>query len=150
MSNSQSLYTSDEEIEAVVRGFESCATTPAEFSHRAHLTVALSYLHLSHLTIPEATARMRESLYRFLDQHAIDRRKYNETITLFWIKLLRSSLDRKDETRPFVALANEILETIGDSRIIYNYYSKEHLSSDEARRVWIEPDVKPLDFEDQS
>lgn len=146
MTDSKSCYKTGDEIEAVVRGFESGTTTPSEFTHRAHLTVALSYLYLSRLTIPEATARMRESLFHFLDHHGVDRQKYNETTTLFWIKLVHNLLERRDKTRPFVDITNEILETIGDSQLIYAYYGKELLSSDEARRRWIEPDVKPLDF----
>lgn len=146
MIDSKNRYETDDEIEAVAHGFESCTTMPSEFNHRAHLTVALSYLHSSRLTIPEATARMRAGLYRFLDRHGIDRRKYNETVTLFWIKLVRSFLDRTDTTRTLAEIANEMLESIGDPQLIFSYYSKEHLSSDEARRMWIEPDVKPLDF----
>lgn len=139
-------YTSRDEIEAIVHGFESCATPDSEFDHRAHLTVALSYLHLYELTIPEATKRMRTGLYRFLDHHGHDRQKYHETITLFWIKLVQSFLERTDASRRVADLANEMNDLYGNSQFIYNYYSKERLSSDEARRGWIEPDVKPLDF----
>lgn len=146
MTDPQNYYTSLDEIEAVVQGFENCTTPDSEFDHRAHLTVALSYLHLYGLTISEATARMRAGLYRFLDHHGHDRQKYNETITLFWIKLVRSFLDRTDASRPIADLANEMNDLYGKSQLIFNYYSKERLSSDEARKGWIEPDVKPLDF----
>jgi hypothetical protein len=146
VTDSKNNYQSTDEIEAIVRDFESCTTPPAEFSHRSHLTVALSYLHLSGLSIAEAATRMRTGLYRFLDHHGIDRQKYNETITLFWIKRVNSFLNRTDTTRSLASIANEMIETCGDSQLIYNYYSKEILSSDEARRMWIEPDVKPLDF----
>ena len=67
-------YSHDEEIEAVVRGFESCVTPPSEFSHSAHLTVAFSYLHLDRLTVAETTERMRAGLHRYLDHHGVDRR----------------------------------------------------------------------------
>ena len=58
MSATKSYYNRDDEIEAVVRGFESCATKPAAFDHCAHLTVAFSYLHLSHLSVAQARERM--------------------------------------------------------------------------------------------
>jgi hypothetical protein len=145
VTDSQSCYQSNDEIEAVVRGFESCTTTPSEFTHRAHLTVALSYLYLSHLTVSEATARMRESLFHFLDHHAVDRQKYNETITIFWIKLIRNFLEQTDTTRPLAIIANEMIESLSDPQLIHSYYSRERLSSNEARRRWIEPDVKPLE-----
>jgi hypothetical protein len=144
---SDSNYKSKGEIEAIVRGFESCATSPAEFSHSAHLTVAFSYLHLSHLTVAQAAERMRASLYRFLSHHGVDSQKYNETITLFWIKLVRGFLDNADTDRPVEEVANEMIETCDNSRLIYDYYSKERLASEEARTAWIEPDLKALDFE---
>jgi hypothetical protein len=134
------------EVEAIVRGFENCTLPDSEFGHPSHLTVALSYLHLSRLTVPEATTRMRAALYRYLDHYGEDRRKYNETITLFWVKRVRSFLDTTDTTRAVASLANEMIESFGSSQLIYNYYSKERLLSEEARKAWIEPDLKPLDF----
>jgi hypothetical protein len=134
------------EVKARVRGFEDCTLPDSEFDHPSHLTVALSYLHLSRLTVPEATTRMREALYRFLNHHGHDHQKYNETITLFWVKLVRSFLDRTDTARPIADIANEMIESFGSSRFIYDYYSKERLSSEEARKRWVGPDLKPLDF----
>jgi hypothetical protein len=147
VTHSKNHYQSDNEIEGVVRGFEDCTTPGSEFNHQAHLIVALSYLHLSGLTVTEAAERMRAGLYRFLDHHGHDRRKYNETITLFWIKLVRSFLDRTNTSRRVADIANEMVEACGNSQLIYSYYSKERLLSDEARKSWIEPDVKMMNAE---
>jgi hypothetical protein len=144
VTHSKNHYQSDNEIEGVVRGFEDCATPDSEFNHHAHLIVALSYLHLSGLTVTEAAERMRAGLYRFLDYHGHDRRKYNETITLFWIKLVRSFLDRTNTSRRVADIANDMIEACGNSQLIYSYYSKERLLSDEARKSWIEPDLKGM------
>lgn len=146
MTESENQYKSEDEIEALVHGFEDCSTLPSQFNHRAHLVVALSYLHLFGLSVEEATERMRAGLYRFLDHHGEDRQVYNETITLFWIKLVRSFLDRTDASRPLADIANEMIEAYGNSKLIYSYYTKERLSSAEAKKEWIEPGVKPLDF----
>jgi hypothetical protein len=147
MSGSNDFYGSDKEIEAIVHGFESCEMPDSDFGHRAHMMVALSYLHLSQLSVAEAAERMRIGLYRFLDYYGNDRQKYNETITLFWIKLVRAFLNRAGTTaRPLAALANSLAASYPDSRLIYDYYSKELLSSNEARTSWVEPDLKPLDF----
>lgn len=146
MNNSQGYYQSEGEVKAIVRGFEDCTLPDAEFNHPSHLTVALAYLHLQRLTVPEATTRMRGALYRYLDHYGEDRQKYNETITLFWVKLVRSFLDKADTALPLADIANEMIESFGSSQLIYDYYSKEHLLSEEARKAWVEPDVKPLDF----
>src|SRR5918911_1686263 len=131
VDESKVYYESADEIEALVNGFESCAIPADEFAHRAHLVVALSHLHLSGMTVPQAAARMRAGLYRFIEHHGVDRRKYNETITLFWIKLVRSFLDKTDPSRPAAEIANEIIEAYGSAQLIYTYYSKEHLLSEE-------------------
>jgi hypothetical protein len=146
VTDSQNYDQSDDEIEEVVRGFEDCTTPDSEFNHHSHLIVAFSYLHLSRLTVTQAAERMRAGLYRFLDHHGHDRQKYNETITLFWIKLVRSFLDPTDTSRRVADIANELIEACSNSQLIYSYYSKERLLSDEARKEWIEPDVMPLDF----
>jgi hypothetical protein len=146
VTKSRGYYQSDREVEAMVRGFEDCTLPDSEFSHPAHLTVALFYLQRLRLTVPAATERMRGALLSFLAHYGEDSRKYNETITLFWVKLVRSFLDRADSKHPITDLANEMIELYGSSSLIHDYYSKERLSSEEARGAWAEPDVKPLDF----
>ena len=89
---------------------------------------------------------MRASLHRFLDHYGHDRQKYNETITLFWLKLVDKFLEQTDKARTAVDIYNEMVEFCGDPQLIFNYYSKELLSSEEARRGWVEPDLKPLEF----
>jgi hypothetical protein len=144
MAGSTRHYESPEEMEEVVRGFESCQLPPSGFKHPAHLTVALWYL--SRLTVPEAARSMRAGLYQFLDHHGIEREKYNETITLFWIKLIRKFLDDADAARPLFDIANEMIVRFGDSQLIFDYYSKERISSEEAKSGWVDPDLKNADF----
>ena len=146
MAGTRKLYVSEGELETVVRGFESCATPPAEFTHAAHLVVALCYLRGDGLAVPQAAERMRAGLYRYLDHNGAGRQKYHETITLFWLKRVRGFLDRSDATRPAAELANEMIELCGDAKLVGDYYSKERLFSEEARKAWVEPDLKPLDF----
>jgi hypothetical protein len=146
MPASRNRLKSEDEIEAIVRGFEDCTLPDSDFKHAQHLMVALSYLQRSRLTVPEATERMRGALYRFLDHYAGDRQAYNETITLFWIKLVNSFLEKTDRERPVADIFNEMLEAFGNSNLMYDYFSREQLLSKEAKEVWVEPDLKPLDF----
>jgi hypothetical protein len=145
MSAEAGPYASDEEVLGVVRRFETCEFPPDDFNHRAHLVVALCYL----LRGPEekALARMREGLLKFLAHHRIDPASvYHETLTVFWLKRVRAFTQRAGHGRTLAALANELAESCGNSRVVFDYYSQELVGSEEARRVLVEPDLKPLDF----
>ena len=101
------LYETEAEIEQVVRGFETCVTPAGEFHHREHLTVAVWYLQT--LSREEAVDKMREALYRFIDHHGVDRKKYSEEITVFWIDAVASLLGEMGSATPLVERCNQIL-----------------------------------------
>ena len=135
-------YKSEAEIEAIVHGFESCTTPDSGFTHRAHLTVAVWYL--SRGSIEHSLQQMRASIYRFLDHHHVGHEKYNETLTLFWIKLVRQHLDELDPNCSLLDATNVLIESLGNSQLVFEYYSTDRLWSEEARREWVEPDLKAL------
>jgi hypothetical protein len=138
-------YNSQSEIEAVVRGFETCNTAPADFSHQCHLAVAVSYLHDS--TMEQATELMRAGLLRYLDHHGVDPRKYHESLTIFWMRLIQALLQNMSADISLLEKTNAVIETLADSRLAFEYYSRGLLMSDDARKSWIEPDlrqIKPL------
>jgi len=136
-------YRSDREIEELVESFESCAVPPAEFDHGAHLAVALWYL--SRLPYAAATGRMRDGLHRYTE-HNNAQANYNETLTIFWLKLVRHFLVQADAARPLAERANELLTIYSNSKLAFEYYSRELIQTPEAKASWIEPDLKPLDF----
>jgi len=135
------FYQNEEEIEAVVKGFELCTTAKEDFKHRNHLTVAAWYLRDSSVT--EAFIRMRDGLFNFLDHHGVGREKYHETLTIFWLKLVEGAMA---EVIPndFVETTNMVVERLADTRVVFEHYSEELLWSGEAKRSWIEPDLKPI------
>ena len=135
-------YNSDAELEELARRFEFCQLQPDELHHRAHVALSVWYF----LRLPEAVARERihDGLQRFVRHHNIN--VYNETITLFWMKLAYVCAGRADLKRTALELVNDSISRLGDSRIIFDYYSRERLNSDEARLIWVEPDLKPLDL----
>ena len=137
-------YRSDEEVEEVVKRFEGCLLSPDEFNHRPHLLVALTYL----IKFPEeeALARMRRSILRFIEHHEIPPDVYHETLTVFWVRRVRSFVARSGAGRTLFELANALAAECGDSRLVYEYFSKELIDSAAARKGWVEPDLKPLDF----
>ena len=135
-------YKSRNDIELVVRGFESCTTGKDEFTHQDHLTVAVWYLRSFELR--DAIDQMRMSLFRFLDHHGVGREVYNETITVFWMRLIQEFLSDTDRRQSLVEAANTVLEQLWNSRLIFEYYTEDLVRSPMAKKSWVEPDLKPL------
>jgi hypothetical protein len=135
-------YKEVREIEAVVNGFESCATAKDDFSHLSHLTVATYYLHRPNEV--DATERMRAGLLRFLDHHGVGRAKFHETLTVFWISTVSAVLDGLDPELTLLELTNAVIGSLGDSRLVFEYYSEELLWADETRNGWVAPNLKDL------
>lgn len=101
-------YESEQEIEQVVRGFETCTTAAADFHHREHLIVAVWYLQT--LSPRQAVAKMRASLLQFLDHHGVDRAKYSEDVTVFWVDTVARELEEIKENASLMNKCNQIVE----------------------------------------
>ena len=103
-------YKNDEEIEALVAGFEACAIPKDGFPHRNHLTVATYYLYTS--TPEAALEKMREGLLRFLSYHEIDLAKYNEAVTRAWLNEIQKVLDECERDASLVEVTNAVIERL--------------------------------------
>jgi hypothetical protein len=108
-------YRNEQEIDAVVAGFEGCTTGKVEFTHLSHLTVAVYYLRNS--SPDEAFEKMRSGLIRFLDHHGVGRVKYRDHLTRAWITLTQSVIEEVDPDLSLLAVTNIVLERLGDHRI---------------------------------
>ena len=134
-----SRYQSQTEIENIVRAFEACETGKDDFKHPDHLVVAVCYLET--LGREATVERMRSALMRFLDHHEVDRKQYNETITIFWIDVVEEKLNGM-RGASLVEKCNEVIESMNGG-LVFEYYSPERLWSDEARSAYVSPDLKP-------
>jgi len=138
-------FRTNEEIFSLLRRFDDCTLPRAEWTHAAHLTVALWFL--LEFDWPEATDRVRRGIRRYNAAHGIRPTPtggYHETLTLFWLRTVRTFLEAgRNEARALVHLANELAET-ADKSLPLAHYTRERLFSPEARASWVEPDLKPL------
>lgn len=139
-------YRNAAEVLALVRDFRFRTLPREQWTHRAHLTVAL--WHLLRYPWTEAVERMRYGIKRYNRAHGIittPESGYHETITLFWMKMVRQYLSNlKMPKCTLSALANGLVQFYGDKDLPLKYYSRERLMSVEARAVWVEPDLRPL------
>ena len=134
-------YTTDTEIHRVVEDFENCQTGKDEFHHEQHIVVAVCYLCAAPTEV--ATERMRSSLFRFLEHHNVDNRKYNETLTVFWLEMVVLELNKLPADVRLVERCNSMVATLNNPKLALDFYSQELLWSDEARARFVEPDLRP-------
>ena len=129
----------EDEIARLAGELEACAVT--KFGHAEHLTVALWYL--SRLPEAEASERVRAGLRRLsaLDNDG----RYNETLTIFWLKAVAAFLSDADPNLPLSVLRERLVARFADPRVVFDHYSPELLNSQEAKTSWVEPDLKPLE-----
>ena len=138
-------FTDQRQIEALLRAFESCALPHAAWNHRAHLTVALWYTR--RLAPAEALATVRVAIQRYNQAHNVPVTPtggYHETLTRFYIHIVRVYAEATPEPLDGAADANRLFEAWGKKELPYDYYTREHLFSAEGRFGWVEPDVRPL------
>jgi len=136
-------FASDAEVAALVEAFEAATIPPSQFTHYAHIAVALSYL--DRLPLAEALERMREKLSQFTARHhLVD--LYHETLTTFWMRLLDHVARLHYRDVPLWRRINLIVARWGTAGPVEAHYSRELIKSKAAREDWIEPDRLPLPF----
>ncbi|MEX2283035.1 MAG: hypothetical protein WEE89_11180 [Gemmatimonadota bacterium] len=135
----------DAEIMALVDSFERCVVPREEWNHRAHLVYALVML-LRHGPV-QGAREIREGILRYNRVQGIEQTLssgYHETLTAFHIEIVQRFVEKRDVSRYLHELAEELWTRFGDPELPYRYYSREVLSSWEARTSWMEPDLMRL------
>lgn len=134
----------DEESRLLAR-FQTCELSHQEWSHRAHLLVAASYL--AGMAPPAALLRLRTEIQNLNLAHGVRttrERGYHETLTRVWLALILMERDRQGANATVLG----IVEALGcDKSAALLYYSKDRLMSWQARTCWVPPDLQPLAYD---
>ncbi|GEM_PF-331407 len=132
-------------VEKLVRGFERQAIPEAGWTHEAHLKVALWYLF--HEGENEALCRMRNGIIAFnlyLGQQNTPESGYHETLTVFWITVLKQFLEAHPQLNFEEALSEFLRSPHSASAYPKTFFSESLLQSVRARSRWVAPDLQPL------
>ncbi len=129
--------------EALWAAFSASALTHTEWTHEAHVRTASSFLR--RFALDEAHLRLRVGIIRLNERHGLiesSARGYSETLTRAWLVLVAAARQRSGAEGSLELLARcpELL----DRGLALRHYSKERLSSVQARAIFIEPDLAPL------
>ena len=136
-----------DKITEMIQAFENYTLPLPEWTHEAHLTTALYYVH--HFGLDIALCKIRPGI--ILYNHALlvsntASGGYHETITLFWMRLIDSFLKKHPEKRLSEQVRLFLDSEWASKEILLKYYSKANLMSTRARGQWVEPDIKAIDF----
>jgi hypothetical protein len=137
------LPTSEPDIDAFIAAFEAGSLPRERWSHAAHILAGACYVH----SLGEAAAidRMRDRVSAYnlaVGGQNTPTSGYHETVTVFWIKLLATQT-RDNESRS--TFAHRVVYELAQVRNIYaDFYDFDILTSTEARRTWIEPNLRSL------
>lgn len=152
MSKRLAIYRSPYEIDTLLHAFQECSLPRSQWTHEAHLTVALWY-YLFCDSEPEAIDAIRNGIKRYNSVQGIETTKdsgYHETLTLFWVQTVRGYLADESQNRSIVHLANGLIEQYADRTLPFRYYTRERLMSCEARINWVEPDLRAIELKQVS
>lgn len=140
------LFASDADVEHIGEGLIARTLPRTEWTHEAHLA-ATTYLLLRRPDIdldrelPDLIRRYNESVGGVNS----DSEGYHETITRIFLAGVRLFLEEADAKEPLHELVNELLlSPMGRRDWPLRFYSPERLFSVEARRHFVEPDLRAL------
>jgi hypothetical protein len=140
-------FASDEEIAAIGRGVLNLSLPKPQWTHEAHFAAALWLI--SCRKDLDASRDMPGFIRAYNEATGVantDTEGYHETITQASLRAAASLL-ALDPRRSLFATCNALMASpLGRSDWLLQYWSRERLFSIEARRSWVEPDLKPLPF----
>jgi hypothetical protein len=132
------LIGEDEFVAAV----EESRDANAEFRHSDH--IRLAWIYVRKYGERQAEERIAETIRRFAISQGHER-KYHETLTRAWLRLVAAAL----RLTPRAAAFDEFVDKHGwllDRSALSAFYSGMRLSSEAARRGWADPDRTPLPY----
>jgi hypothetical protein len=146
MDFSYDYLGTEEALDLFLTGFADGTFPKARWNHAAHVTMAACYLQK--YSRPEATSRIRSGIISYNESQGGKNTPdsgYHETLTLFWTALVVDFLAKCDCSLSRLEKARAVVEAFAPRRDVFReYYSFDVVRSREARRTWVEPDVKPL------
>jgi hypothetical protein len=129
----------DADVAALVAAFEECTLPYENWTHRAHLAVAVSYARA--LPVAAALDRVRANIQRYSKARGSGM-GYHETITAAFLRAVADHVASRPDAGTAAVLAE--LGGVLDMAWLARHYSADRLASADAKAGYVEPDVRPL------
>jgi hypothetical protein len=132
------MSASDLSDDEFIASFEDCSLPSGLFHHAEH--VRMAFLYLCRYPALEALERFSGSLLRFASANGKPDR-YHETITWAFLFLIRERMARAGCRQTWSDFASNNFDLLNwKENVLKNYYQRETLASDLARRIFLLPD----------
>ena len=141
-------YRADADVIAIGIGLRERTLPRRRWTHEAHLTAAVWCLNS--LGESEALRTMPVLIRAYNEATGVpntDTSGFHETITTAFLRAASASLSGQPDVPLFVACNQLILSPVGKSDYLLSYWSRPCLFSVEARRRWVDADLKQFPFE---
>ena len=132
---------SDRELQIA---FENCTLPREHWTHRAH--VRMAFLYASGNPFPAALDRMRRSIKAYNAANHVPEsleRGYHETITVAFMRLVCVAVQGSGPFPTSDAFCERHPELL-DKDVLRGFYSRERITSREAKERFVEPDLAAL------
>jgi hypothetical protein len=132
------------EIDALITRFEQQLLPKVEWTHEAHLVVAIWYVyqHGFEEALP-IVRRLIKAHNSSVGTPNTDQEGYHESITRFWL-LVATRFIQEKQASVYAHCKAFLNASTSDSKYPLSFYSEGTLFSVMARREWVEPDLKHL------
>ena len=140
-------FNSDDEIAAIGAGLLDRSLPKPRWTHAAHFAAAMWLMKCrKDLDLSRDMPGFIRAYNEATGVANSDTEGYHETITQASLRAARSFLEL-DPARTLFATCNALMASpLGRSDWLLAHWTRARLFSVEARRSWVEPDLKPLPF----
>jgi hypothetical protein len=139
-------FPDDDHIDRLARGVIALAWPKPQWTHAAHFALALWMLRRRPSgEVAAALPDIIRAYNRATGVENTDHAGYHQTITLASIAAAAAFLAAQGAVRPLHEILDDLMATeLGASDWPLAYWTRPALFSVEARRRWVEPDIKPF------
>jgi hypothetical protein len=141
------MFTDDSEINRIASGVLDLSLPKAEWTHAAHFALAL-WLLRHRDDVPAIIPDIIRGYNEATGVQNTNAAGYHETITQASVRAAAWFASGYAPDHPLFDIANRLMTSeLGRSDWLMTYWSKDRLFTPEARRDWVEPDLKALVFQ---
>lgn len=134
------------EIKKLTEHFENKTLPKEQWTHFAHFAVAFILLE-KYKNVEKTLPNIRQAIKSYNISVGTDNTEnagYHETLTIFWLEVVSEYYILKNSSNIQEIYEEFIITDFASPNFPAEFYSKDLLFSLEARKNWVEPDIKPI------